>query len=298
MRFRRIRTLTGLLALIFLVLLCACQPPTPPPTPSVPPTPTITPMPAPQAMEIETLLQNCDSLDEQDASVILTGRVFLPGETVYGYEGWYGMDLVTGTRINVLFQVGTGANTMNDLPQYFFEQDLLIRADDGRIIRHGHEVRVTGRPKYRDESETRQCELFVDRIESLMPEGVLQPLDLTIEELNDGDTVNDCSDLEFSRQFVRLTGKLRIDEYASLCQLKQCKVTFEDTTGSIAVMILEGEGPNQMMSLPEVFTNQDLQVFDQNGNLVDNINVSLVGVVAVSDSSECEMTVYEVEKGE
>jgi len=287
-----------LLTLLLFTALCACQTSTPPPTPTIQPTPTITPTPAPQAMEIDTLLQNCASLDEQDATVILTGRVFMPDEAVYGYEGWYGMNLVSGPRINVLFQVGTGANTMDDLPPYFFEQDLVIRAYDNKIIRHGHEVRVTGRPKYRADSETRRCELFADRVESLMPADVLQPVDLTIEELNDGDTVNDCSDLEFSRQFVRLTGLLRIDEYTSLCQVKKCKVTFEDSTGSAAVMILEGEGPNHMLTLPEVFTSQDLKIFDQNGDLVDNTHVSLVGVAALSDNKECKMIVYEVEKGE
>lgn len=297
MRFRKNRYLIGLLSLIFLVIFCACQPPTPQPTATPQPTPTITPTLAPQQMEIGTLLQNCASLDEQDSTVILTGKIFLPDETVYGYDGWYGMNLITGARINVLFQVGSGANTMNDLPQYFFEQDLVIRADDGRVIRHGHEVRVTGRPKYRADSETRRCELFVDRVESLMPEDVLQPMDLTIEELNDGDTVNDCSDLEYTRQFVRLTGALRIDEYTSLCQLKKCKVIFEDATGSAAVIILEGEGANRMAGLPETFTSQDLLVMDQNGELVDNMNLSLVGVVAMSDSSDCEMTVYEIEKG-
>ncbi len=297
MRSYRNRYFFGLLLMMSLVLICACQPPTPRPTATAQPTPTITPTPAPQPMEIEELLQNCASLDEQDVTVILTGKVFLPPESVYGYEGWYGMNLITGTRVNALFQVGTGANTMNDLPHYFFEQDLVIRADDGRIIRHGHQVRVTGRPRYRADSENRRCEIFVDRVDSLMPEDVLQPLDLTVEELNDDDTVNDCSDLEFSRQFVRLSGELRIDEFTSLCQLKNCKVTFEDPTGSADVMILEGEGPNHMAALPETPTNQDLQVRDQNGDLVDNANLSLIGVVSLSDKYECEMTVYEIEKG-
>lgn len=294
---RRKRFLIGLLSLFVIVLICACQPSTPQPTATPLPTPTITPTLAPQQMDIGTLLQNCERLDEQDATVILTGKVFLPAEAVYGYEGWYGMNLISSARINVLFQVGTGLNMMNDLPQYFFEQDLVIRADDGRIIRHAHEVRVTGRPKYRADSETRRCELFVDRVESLMPADVLQPVELTIEELNDGDTVNDCSDLEFSRQFVRLTGLLRLDEYTSLCQLKNCKATFEDATGSATVMLLEGEGPNHMAALPETFTSQDLQVMDQNGELVDNANLSLVGVVAMDDSDSCKMIVYEVEKG-
>lgn len=297
MRSHRNRYFFGLLLMMSLVLICACQPPTPQPTATAQPTPTITPTLAPQPMKIEDLLQNCASLDEQDVTVILTGKVFLPAETVYGYEGWYGMNLITGTRVNALFQVGTGANTMNDLPHYFFEQDLVIRADDGRIIRHGHEVRVTGRPKYRADSENRRCEIFVDKVESLMPEDVLQPLDLTIEELNDGDTVNDCSDLEYSRQFVRLSGELRVDEYTSLCQLKNCKVTFKDATGSADVMILEGERPNHMAALPEAPTTRDLQVRDQNGDLVDNAHLSLVGVVSMSDKNECELTVYEVEKG-
>lgn len=283
---------------VLTVITSACQPVKPQLTPTTQPDPTVTPTLAPQEMDIADLLTNCAALDEQDATVVLTGKVFLPGETIYGYEGWYGMNLITGSRINVLFSVGAGANTMDDLPYYFFEQDLVIRAFDGRIIRHGHEVRVTGRPKFRADSELRRCELYVDQVESLMAEGVLQPVDVTIEELNDGDTVNDCSDLEYSRQFVRLYGKLRVDNSLSVCQLKTCKVIFSDATGSAAVMILEGEGPNHMTALPEVFTDQDLHVMDANGEWIDNSKVALVGVVAASDQGICKMTVYEVEKGE
>lgn len=287
-----------ILSLVLLAALAACQPPTPAPVPTPQLEPTITPTLAPQVMDTETLLQNCAVLDDQNAVVVLTGKVFLPDETVYGYTGWYGMDLITATRIAALINVGSGPNTMDDLPQYFFEQHLVIRDNDGRIVRHGHEVRVTGRPVYRSDSENRRCEIYADKIESLMPESVLQPKDLTIEELTNDNNVDECKDLEFTCQFVRLHGQLRVDKDTSICQLGYCKVTFKDLTGSGSAKFLSGEGANHMALLPENFSIQDLKVWDKSGELVENSNVNLVGVVHATDANFCEMIVYEVERGE
>jgi hypothetical protein len=208
------------------------------------------------------------------------------------------MDLITGSRIAALIKVGSDPNTMDDLPQYFFEQNLVIRDNDGRIVRHGHEVRVTGRPVYRADSENRRCEIYADKVESLMPESVLQPRDLTIEELTNDNNVDECKDLEFTRQFVRLHGKMRVDKDTSVCQLGFCKVIFEDATGIGSAKILTGEGANHMALLPEYFSVQDLRVWDKSGELVENANVNLVGVVHAADANSCEMIVYEVERGE
>lgn len=289
------KTFQLILSLVLLAVLGACQPPTPAPTPTPQPEPTVTSTLAPQAMDIDALLQNCAALDEQHATVILTGKIFLPNETIYGYKGWYGMDLITGSRIAALISVGNGPNTMDDLPQYFFEQNLVMRDNDGRIVRHGHEVRVTGRPVYRADSENRRCEIYADKIESLMPENVLQPKDLTIEELTNDNNVDECKDLEFTRQFVRLHGELRVDKDTSMCQLGVCKVAFADDTGLGSAKILAGEGANHMALLPETFSIQDLKVWDMSGGLVENSNVNLVGVVHESDAGFCEMIVYEVE---
>ncbi len=292
------KTYFVILSLILAAALCACQAPTPISTPTPSPEPTITPTLAPQVMEIEDLLQNCAALDEQNTTVVLAGKVFLPDETVYGYKGWYGMDLISTSRIVALFQVGSGPNTMDDLPQYFFEENLVIRDNDGRIVRHGHEIQVTGRPIYRADSENRRCEIYVDKVESQMPVSVLQPKDITIEELTNNNNVDECKDLEFTRQFVRLHGELRVDKDTSVCQLGFCKVTFADDTGVGSAKILAGEGANHMALLPETFSIEDLKVWDKSGELVKNSNVNLVGVVHTTEANYCEMIVYEVEQGE
>lgn len=282
--------------------LAACQPaPTPIPptlTPLPTTTPTITPTPLPREMGVDDFISECAVLDEQDAIVILSGMVFLPDSTIYGYEGWYGVDFITTDRTRVLFGIGSGTNQMEELPQFFHEQDLAIHDDTDRLIRHGHMVRVTGRPKYRADSENRRCELFVDKVDSMMPEGVLTPIDVTIDELNDGDLVDDCGEFEFSRQMVRLSGSLHVDKTVSSCFLGYCRVVFDHPTKYCPVNILEGEGPNRMSTLPEPFSNSDLVIYNKNGNIIDNTSVSLVGVVkkaAFENTNYCEMIVYEIE---
>lgn len=284
-------------ALAGLTLLGGCQslsPPAPSATPLPTQTPTLTPTPGPLELEIDTLLADCGALDEEDRTVILRGKVFLPDGIIYGYEGWYGMQLVSTGRVTVLFQVGEGANMMKDLPPQFYEQDLLIRDNEERLVRQGHEVRVTGRPRYRADSDTRRCELWVDRVESLMPDDVLKPLALNVAELTDDDNINECSDLEFSRQFVGLRGALRVDNFLSICQQGYCLAYIEDASGSMSVKILEGEGANRMRKLPSVFTSSDLAAWDAAGNQVVNSDVNLVGVVHLVDLDVCEMIVYRI----
>ena len=290
------------IGLLLAGILTGCQlsstPTVLPPSHTPTTAPTITPTPGPQTMDMDTLRQNCEALDQQNATIVLSGKVFLPDETIYGYKGWYGMDLISGSRLTVLFAIGSGPNTMQELPQYFHEQDLLIHASDNRVVRHGHEVRVIGHPKYRTDSEIRSCELFVDQVESLTPADVLLPKDLTIEELINDNEIDDCDYLEFNRQMVRLRGELRVDNYLSGCQLGVCKILLKDTTGSLTAKVLEGESANHMATLPDLFTIQDLKVLDKNGEPVTNWTSALIGVVHMSDSSACEMIVYEVENGE
>jgi len=292
--------------LITAFMITACQTPAVAPAPTVAPsltplptaTPTVTPTPAPREIEISNLLEECEPLAAGHIPVILSGNVFLPDETIYGYKGWYGVDLISTQRVRVLFSVGTGTNQMEDLPQYFHEQDLLIHSADGGLIRHGHKVKLTGRVNYRADSDNRRCEVYVDNVVSLMPQTVLEPLDVTLEELLDGDEIADCDDLEFSRQFVRLSGAVTLDDNTSRCQAGVCTLTFADRTGSATVYLLEGEGANQMRTLPDQFSNQDLVIRDKTGALVNNHQLQLVGVTRQGDIGKCELIVYRVEAGE
>jgi len=293
------------LILMLTILLTACSgvelpaatalPPMVTLTPAPTQTPTITPTLAPREMAISELLEDCEELATSKVPVILAGTIFLPDETIYGYVGWYGVDLISSARVRALLNLGTGPNQMEDLPQYFHEQDLLIHAADSRLIRHGHAVTVTGWANYRADNEERRCEVYVDSVISNMPATVLEPVDVTIGELLDGNEVNDCDDLEFSRQFVRLTGAVRLDDYTSKCQLGMCRITFADDTGEAFVYLLEGEGVNRMKSLPEAFSGLDLVIKDKQGVTVNNRALSLVGVTRQGDGVACEMIVYEVE---
>ncbi len=77
-----------------------------------------------------------------------------------------------------------------------------------------------------------------------------------------------------------------------------CTLTFADRTGSATVYLLEGEGANQMRTLPEQFFNIDLVIRDRTGAIVNNQQLQLVGVTRQGDIGKCELIVYRVEAGD
>ena len=263
--------------------------------PTLTPTPTITPTPAPQEMSIEDMVENCSDLDARQAPITLIGTVLLPKGTVYGYEGYYGLDFIAKIKIRALFKVGNGLNQIEKFPRDFQEQDVLIRAFDGRFIRHGHVIQVTGRAVYRAENDKRKCELYVDKVVSLMPQDVLEPVSLQINHVG-------CIDLENSRQFIRLQGWLSVDNKKESCWAGTCKARLTDSTGSLTAVFKLGEGKNKMVPFEEPYYDQPLIVFDHNGQKVDPGWVSLTGTThsiyhVSTNSKECQLIVYEVEAG-
>lgn len=224
---RRQTFITFVLSAILSILLTSCQglsipiflfstrTPTPTVKPTLTPKPTITPTPAPQLIQPSFLLDNCARLDEENVHVVFEGIVYMPEGFVYGYEGWYGMDLVSTSRLRVLFAIGDSPNQMEKLPFDFRKQDLKIYAFDGRLIQDGHKIRVTGRPKYRSDDENRKCELWVDVVESLMPMEVTTPLDLQVGEIG-------CRPLDTARQLIRLKGSLKINRNNYTCWMNEC----------------------------------------------------------------------------
>ena len=288
------------LFMILATLLTACQliaQPTPPPatvTPQPTATPTITPTPAPQQMKIEEMQQDCEELDEGNTTVILEGPVYLPEGEVYGYVGWYGMNLISTSRLRILFAIGSGPNQMEELPFDFRQPDMRVHTFDERLVRDGHMVRVTGRPKYRADSEERRCELWVDQVESLMPPEMEIPLEPEISKIR-------CPFKEPSKQLIRVTGSLSVlyEEFA--CWMNECRVKLANETGVITTVFVVGDRANRMAPLPTNYTNSDLVIFDRDGNLVDSGNVSVIGIVRrvqiAERNAECQLIVYEVEPG-
>jgi len=77
-----------------------------------------------------------------------------------------------------------------------------------------------------------------------------------------------------------------------------CTLTFADRMGSATVYLLEGEETNQMLTLPEQFSNLDLVIHDRTGAIVNNQQLQLVGVTRQGDIGKCELIVYQVEAGD
>ncbi len=296
-----------LLRLLFSILvgvlvttpLAACQPAATPIPPTLTPlptaTPTITPTPLPREMDTRDVLKDCEELDRLGVQIILDGMLFLPEGAVYGYEGWYGMELVSSSRIRVLFEVGSEPNKIQELPFDFQEQDLVVQAEDGQLIRHGHLVRITGKVKYRPDSELRMCEVFVERAESLMPEEILDPVDQMAANVA-------CPQSQKAKQFVRVNGALSVDDRKTACWAGTCRAAMTDDSGSLVVIFKAGDDANHMGWITEPSFDQPLIVYDSNGQAVDNQNVSLVGITSrifsISQNDfYCALIVYEVEPG-
>ncbi len=296
-----LRKSTRYLTLLLIFLLTSCQvfmmQPTATPVPTNTPfptaTPTITPTPLPREMDARDVLKDCEELDRLDFQVILDGMLFLPEGAVYGYEGWYGMDLVSSSRIRALFEVGSEPNKIEELPLDFQEQDLIVQAEDGQLIRNGHLVRITGKVKYRPDNDLRMCEVFVERAESLMPEDILDPVDQMAANVG-------CPQSQKAKQFIRVMGALSVDDRKTACWAGTCRAVVTDNSGSLVVIIKAGDDASHMGWITEPSFDQPLIVYDTNGQAVDNQNVSLVGITSrifsiSQDRFYCALIVYEIE---
>ena len=273
---------------------------TPSPLPTLTPslTPTVTSTPEPQRMNISDLLNNCQALSDQKREVILSGKIYLPEGSIFGYkvEGntWWGMQLVTSTKITVLIKMGEGPGTMDPLPELYSGKDLVLRAGDGQKILEGHKVLITGRPKYRTDNPDRTCEVFASTIVSQESPEVLIPIDLKVKDLFDADRKNDCSILTKTSQLVRLSGSLVVDKNTN-CWMNECALVFKDDTGKVKVVFSTLGKNNSMANLTPPYHSSDLQVFDREGIQSDGSHVQLVGVVTgTNEFLYCSLKVYEI----
>lgn len=299
--------------ILSILLLFACAPlaslqatPTPPPTSTATPTPTatstptptltptITPTPTPQTLRIEQVWENCEQLAQDGREIWVSGKVFMPKWRIIGYQGYKGMNfneyLDTDERsLTILLEVGDGMQTMNALPDYFTERDLVIRSDDGQEIRHGHTLQILGLPKYKQDSK--RCEIWPSRIESLMSDQVIIPAEIEINSL----TTNRCSMLATQKQFITLMGSIsNWGAAAKSCNMGICLLEFSDGTGKIRVTFVQGEQPSSLYLSPENKAN----LIDNAGNPVNLQDELILSGVLYAELEGCTLSVYEIEKQE
>jgi len=250
-------------------------------------------------MEISSVLENCEELDKSGNLINIEANVYLPEFIIYGYEGEKGMNLTNylpsdPTKIVALIKIGEGPNTMDALPDFFSERDLLIRADDGQVIRNGHKVKITGRVIYREDDFSRRCEVRVERIESKSPKEIQTPLEVTTSELNAKGCLKSCSNLAFNKQMVKISGNLVYYDNTAICQMGYCQINFEDSTGSIKVTIVNGTNANSISIDPKVSISLGWKVYNREGREADKKNLTLTGIV-YSEIDGCRLMVYTID---
>lgn len=274
------------------------------PTLTFVPEPTATP--EPELVGISDILTNCDQLGESENPVEVEGKIFLPDYRILGYEGWKGMNLAqylsTDKNIlTVLMKVGEGPNTMDPLPEFFANRDLIIRAEDGQLIYHGFSVSIIGHVEYQPENENLQCALRVEKITSMMAPEVLIPQTVEIgyllEEINLGspskpDLSTNCAQLANEKQFVSIKAMIQDITQEPQCAMGNCELLINDNTGEIAILLHEGDLVNSILTSTEGW-----KIIDQEGNEIGEETIIFTGLLYTPPQG-CLLTVYTIAKSE
>lgn len=274
------------------------------PTPTL--TPTITPTPTPQNLSIEQVWENCEQLAQDGREVWVSGLLFLPKWKIIGYPGWKGLDLKEimeedQLSLTILVEVGDGPNTMNSLPQYFTERDLVVRADQGQEIRHGHSVAVFGIPSFKP--DTGRCEIRASKIETLVSPEALVPEVVTIsfiqevyEEVTFGGViwyVKNCALLSEARQFITVKGSLvNWRDALKSCTSGICTLEFSDGSGKLRVSFVQGDQPSSLFLSPE----NKASLIDLDGKLLNLQDQLILTGMMYAEFEGCTLSVYEIEK--
>lgn len=283
---------------------------TPEPTRTTEPTaiPTITATPQPRLVTKDDLFANCEEFAKQNNPVVINGKVFLPEFIIYGYTGMKGMNLSESIAketnpLTIFIQIGDGPNTMNPLPEFFSERDLLIRDATNRAVHHGYTVMVTGHPKFNKDKPDRMCEIWVDTIESVMPEEALIPLPVEIgyllEEHSVGHglqtrTTSNCALLAEEKRFITVNGSIDYSDAGSVCDMGICRLRIKDQTGMMTASIVDSEKPNSMLITPGLPAPDGWKLYDKTGAEVDPAAISLTGILYAEPES-CRLSVYTIQ---
>ncbi|HNW95253.1 MAG TPA: hypothetical protein PKL60_03600 [Anaerolineaceae bacterium] len=307
----------NLLLCAFAAVLSACSPAIQTPVPSqtpLPPTltptetttPTQTPTPAPLKLDIPVLLEQCETLSITNTEVIVSGHLYLPEFRIYGYSGWKGMNLKQflpndQKGITALIPLGDGPNTMDELPVYFTPRDLRARSDSGQLILHGHSVSIQGRAEYVVSEGVPRCQVWVEKIESLMPAELLIPQTFEISNLlkeqNIGskshpEIVSTCELMGRKQQMVSIKGSVIAESGPDLCKQEICRFKLTDKTGTVTALFLLADTPNSI----NFISNQGWKLMDQDGIPRDLLNLVFTGTLFVDPSDGCSLLVYQIKE--
>lgn len=277
-------------------------------TPEPTATPTITTTPQPRLVTKEDLFANCEEFAKQNNPIVIKGKVFLPEFIIYGYTGMKGMNLTESIAketnpLTIFIRIGDGPNTMNSLPEFFSERDLLIRDTTNRAVHHGYTVMVTGHPKFNKDKPERTCEIWVDTIESVMPEEALIPLPVQIgyllEEHSEGHGLqtritSNCGLLAEEKRFITVNGSIDYSDAGTLCDMGICRIRIKDQTGMMKASIVESEKPNSMVIIPGLPVPEGWKLFDKTGAEVVPAAISFTGIL-YSEPEGCRLSVYSIQ---
>lgn len=277
-----------------------------PPTPTLIPTATSTPEPL--SLSIQDVLSNCVELSEKKREVVVTGKIFMPEFVIYGSGDWRGMNLNDFMPddpkiLTILIKIGEGPNTLNNVPIFFTERDLVARDINGQEIRHGHLVSVAGHPRVNPNQTNGKCELWVDSLESKTPQEVLIPMDAEIKFLLEKFSIGhfmmeykttNCAELAFKKQLVRMKVSVDFWNFPADCTMGSCRIKIKDKTGSMFASFVQSETPNSMVINKDVWGPNSWKIFDSSGEEADKDNLVVIGSL-YSDLKGCRLSVYSVE---
>lgn len=252
------------------------------------------------------MFESCQQLAQEGREVWVSGKIFLPKWKIIGYPGWKGLDLKEIMEedllsLTVLVEVGEGPNTINSLPQYFTERDMVVRADQGQEIRHGYSVAVLGVPRYKPDEG--RCEIRASKIETLVSPKALVPEVATIsfiqevyEEITYGGAiwyVKNCALLSEARQFIIVKGSLvNWREAPKSCTSGICLLEFTDGSGALRVTFVQGDQPSSLYLSPD----NKASLIDADGNPVNLQDELILTGVLYAELEGCTLSVYSIEK--
>ncbi|MBN1618763.1 hypothetical protein JW887_05495 [Candidatus Dojkabacteria bacterium] len=196
--------------------------------------------------------------------------------------------------VTALVDIGDGSNQMDDLPSDFYIDDLVIRDNDGNEIGHNNYVKVTGYFTYDNLSEDDpECSIAVDTIEKLdMEDGVSFLDDAT--KIDTGDFCNS----KYDDELVAMDGYVELP-YFLYCG-SECDLYIVDELGTnsgdgVNAYFLVGDQPGYMEELPDNYLEEDLVVYDIDGNAVSyGDKVTVVGTQVRNSTGDCDFYVEEV----
>lgn len=182
-----------------------------------------------------------------------------------------------GIHANLEFDAGTENNQMQEVPKKYTQADFKIRTDSGQIAGEGSYVKVTGKllGKYDD-----YATLNIVKIEKAMP----QPVDYSAAAELKADNL-----AALNNKLVYVDGTLEAGYFLGLFTSFYYSLDIKQTNlpadVELRANVRIGHGSGQIEELPDKFTNKDIRIHNQNGNLLPfGKKLRITGVFKKSDS--------------